>query len=79
MASKHHTAEVYPDGVNEWRWRLIARNGKILADSGQGYRTQGEAESATQLVFGTTETIPVVLETRNRLGKRQPSRSLVLR
>lgn len=29
--------EVYHDTKGEWRWRLKATNGKIIADSGEGY------------------------------------------
>jgi len=31
--------EVYQDIKLEWRWRLVARNKKIIADSGEGYKT----------------------------------------
>lgn len=30
--------EIYKDDNGEWRWRLKARNGRIVADSGEGYR-----------------------------------------
>jgi uncharacterized protein YegP (UPF0339 family) len=30
--------EIYKDEFNEWRWRLKARNGKIVADSAEGYK-----------------------------------------
>lgn len=29
--------EIYQDKRKKWRWRLTARNGLIVADSGQGY------------------------------------------
>ena len=28
---------IYPDYRSEWRWRLVARNGRIIADSGESY------------------------------------------
>lgn len=28
---------VYKDRVSQYRWRFIADNGKIIADSGEGY------------------------------------------
>ena len=28
---------IYQDKAKKWRWRLKARNGRIVADSGQGY------------------------------------------
>lgn len=32
----------YEDHKREWRWRLKAGNGEIVADSGEGYTTQAE-------------------------------------
>jgi hypothetical protein len=32
--------EVYRDNANEWRWRLVAANGHIIAASGEGYRSK---------------------------------------
>jgi uncharacterized protein YegP (UPF0339 family) len=29
--------KVYEDERGEWRWRLVSPNGKIIADSGEGY------------------------------------------
>lgn len=36
---------IYKDSLGEYRWRLIAANGKIVADSGEGYsRREGALE-----------------------------------
>lgn len=35
--------DVYRDEADRWRWRQRASNGVITADSGQSYRTRGEA------------------------------------
>lgn len=42
-----HTLTVYrsPDG---WRWRLRARNGKIVADSGEAYARKRNAVRAAE-------------------------------
>ena len=32
-----HTIVYYRDRRKKWRWRLLARNGRIVADSGEGY------------------------------------------
>ena len=37
---KMNYAEVYEDRKGEWRWRIIAKNGKIIADSGEGYNSK---------------------------------------
>ncbi len=29
--------EVYEDSAGMWRWRLRAKNGRIVAESGEGY------------------------------------------
>lgn len=34
------TFEVFQDNAGEWRWRLVASNGHIIADSGGGYRSK---------------------------------------
>jgi uncharacterized protein YegP (UPF0339 family) len=34
------TFEVYRDSADEWRWRLVASNGNIIADSGEGYSSK---------------------------------------
>jgi len=33
----------YVDKAGKWRWRLLASNGRIVADSGQGYTTKANA------------------------------------
>ncbi len=35
--------EIYRDSRREWRWRMKASNGRILADSGEGYRRKASA------------------------------------
>ena len=37
---------IYCDKSGRWRWRLVAGNGRIVADSGQGYARQREAFAA---------------------------------
>jgi uncharacterized protein YegP (UPF0339 family) len=50
---------VYKDRRNEYRWRLIAANGKILADSAEGYTTKQSCKDGIELVKGTTNA-PVI-------------------
>ncbi|MXR21554.1 HVO_2922 family protein [Halobacterium bonnevillei] len=42
--------EIYRDVAGEWRWRLVHRNGNILADGGQGYSRRRDARRATDSV-----------------------------
>jgi uncharacterized protein YegP (UPF0339 family) len=32
--------ELFEDDAGEWRWRLVATNGNIIADSGEGYSSK---------------------------------------
>ena len=43
----------YEDYKGEWRWRLKADNGKIIAISGEGYTNQGDCLAAIELVKGS--------------------------
>lgn len=31
----------YRDESGEWRWRMLARNGKVVADSAESYKRKG--------------------------------------
>ncbi|MGB9965853.1 DUF1508 domain-containing protein [Halobacterium hubeiense] len=42
--------DVYEDDAGEYRWRLRAANGNLVADSGEGYTRRGEAEDAVERV-----------------------------
>jgi len=42
---------VYQDKAGEWRWRRVAPNGDILADSGEGYSRLSDAERAASRAF----------------------------
>jgi len=44
--------EVYEDDAGEYRWRLLAGNGEILGDSGEGYDSRSGAEDAVERVQG---------------------------
>jgi len=42
--------EVYRDEADEYRWRLVHRNGNILADSGEGYSRRHDARRAVDRI-----------------------------
>lgn len=42
--------QVYQDGSGQWRWRLLAANGKVIADSGEAYTRKRDCERAVLLV-----------------------------
>lgn len=43
---------VYQDAAGEWRWRLVAANGQVIATSGEGYTRKADAERAVDTVRG---------------------------
>jgi hypothetical protein len=45
--AKGDHVELYP-GADGWRWRAYAKNGRILADSGQGYSRRIDALSGAR-------------------------------
>ena len=40
---KRPTLTIYRDKAKGWRWRLRAKNGKIVADSSESYKTRNGA------------------------------------
>ena len=42
--------EVYRDGDEKWRWRLVHDNGNVIADSGQGYASKRGAKNGVRSV-----------------------------
>lgn len=51
MSAKNPCFQVYRDRKREWRWRLRAANGRVLADSGEGYKRQKACERAIVSVW----------------------------
>lgn len=49
---------IYQDKRGEWRWRLKARNGRIVADSGEGYANQGNAVRAVRVTMVGIDQMP---------------------
>ncbi|CAN0374816.1 unnamed protein product [Phaeothamnion confervicola] len=42
--------EKYRDVNGQWRWRLVAGNGRIIANSGEGYHNERDCDDAIALV-----------------------------
>jgi uncharacterized protein YegP (UPF0339 family) len=40
----------YKDSAGEWRWQLKSSNGRIVADSGEGYSSLQAARDGAQRV-----------------------------
>ena len=44
------TFEIYKDKSKQFRWRLRASNGKIIADSGESYVAKADCQHGIELV-----------------------------
>lgn len=61
--------QVYEDKGGEWRWRLLAANGRTIADSGEAYTRRPDAERAVETVTaiaGRIETARIVARIKAR-------------
>lgn len=47
------TYYVYRDTNGHWRWRLVAGNNRIIANSGEGYWNKTDCYDAISLVKGS--------------------------
>lgn len=57
------TFEIRKDNAGEYRWHLEANNHKIIADSGEGYKTKDGCKRAIQTVKDDVAAAPVVDKT----------------
>ena len=56
--------EVFKDAADEWRWRFISANGRIVATSGEGYKNREDCITGLSLVRRfSTDAAYVVVET----------------
>lgn len=46
------TVEVYEDIRGQWRWHIVARNGRILGDSAKSYVREKACRDMAERIFG---------------------------
>lgn len=46
--------QLYKDAAGQYRWRLVAANGRRIADSGEGYNNKADCLAGINLVKGST-------------------------
>lgn len=49
--------ELYEDAAEEWRWRLLHRNGNIIADSGEDHTRHNDANRAVDRIQERIDTL----------------------
>jgi Flp pilus assembly pilin Flp len=63
MPKPRYTVELYRDANREYRWRIVHRNGHLIACCGEGYRTKlGRNTSLRHLLTGVRRDEYVVEE-----------------
>lgn len=45
---------LYQDKNGEWRWRFIAKNQRLLANGGEGYKNRQDCIDSAEMVTGTS-------------------------
>jgi len=48
VSTRGHVFRLYEDAAGEWRWRLVAPNGRVIADSAEGYTRSVDAQRAAE-------------------------------
>lgn len=50
---------MYQDVTSQWRWRLVATNGQIIAASSEAYHNRTDCAASAQLAVSTNQFTPV--------------------
>jgi uncharacterized protein YegP (UPF0339 family) len=53
------TFDIYQDKAQEHRWRLKAANGQTIGESGQGYKSKADCQSAVETIKAGAATAEV--------------------
>ena len=61
--------QIYQDRKGEYRWRLRARNGEIIADSNESYSSKARCEHGIDLVKGQASSAEVDDQTERRAAQ----------
>lgn len=54
--------EIYYDVANEWRWRLIATNGNIIATAHEGYKNSLDCKNIILNIKGGAHIAPIEIQ-----------------
>jgi uncharacterized protein YegP (UPF0339 family) len=61
--------QLYKDRKGEYRWRLRARNGEIIADSNEGYSSKASCQHGIDLVKEQAASATVEDQTESRAAQ----------
>jgi amphi-Trp domain-containing protein len=63
--------EVYEDSAGAHRWRLVHRNGNIIADGGEGYASKENAEQGLESVRNNAPGAYVIDESKDEAAPKE--------
>lgn len=52
--------DIYRDTTGDWRWRVLAANGRVVADSAEGYRRRGAALRGFEITRSALPPAPAI-------------------
>lgn len=58
----------------QWRWRLRAANGRILADGGESYTNKDDAVAALKRIFSPENPMFLEIDDRGVVEQQEPLR-----
>jgi len=59
MRHPHALRIAQNEKTRQWYWRLVAENGRTVADGGEGYHNEADCLHGIRLVKGGAATAPV--------------------
>lgn len=59
---KKYTFEIYRDKKKEFRWRLKASNGRIIAESGESYQRKGMMMKTLKKLISSMSSVEKVVD-----------------
>ena len=70
--------QLFKDKKGEWRWRAVARNGRIVACSGESFHSKGNARRA---VYGFHRLMykAEIVQVRVSRGRRRVTETITLK
>ena len=65
QAKRRYRFIVYQDKKHEWRWKLVAGNNKVIADSAEGYKRMESAMQQVEHIQGYSGDSEIVIQSGN--------------
>ena len=65
--------ELHKDAAGDWRWRLRATNGNVVADSAEGYRHREDCERGIALVKSSADAQVIDMSAKHAGGTPKPA------